>query len=155
MKRGWIFLGAVLAFAAIGFGGWSYISAGPKESGMEGLAFTPDGLPVYEDSAYNVRAPAETRIVVEVLNATTRRGLARRATQYLRDRGFDVVLVGNSTLKVDTTLVYDRINKPEFAALVAAAMKGRMELNQDSSRYVDVTVLVGDNWDAPALPLNP
>src|SRR5205814_750511 len=43
----------------------------------------------------DARAPQDVRIRVEVLNATQTRGLARRATFYLRDRGFDVVGSGN------------------------------------------------------------
>ena len=42
---------------------------------------------------------------VEVLNATTIRGLARRATFHLRDLGFDVVNNGNSNERHDTTVV--------------------------------------------------
>src|SRR6185503_7191863 len=36
-------------------------------------------------------APDGVRVRVQVINATNIRGLARRATQVLRDRGFDVV----------------------------------------------------------------
>jgi hypothetical protein len=112
-------------------------------------------LPVYKDSAYNTRAPAGTRIKVEVLNATTRRGLARRATQYLRDRGFDVVLMGNSSEKHEETIVLNRSNRKEFAELVAKAMRGRVESRPDTSRYLDVTVLVGNDWTPPAEPFYP
>ena len=44
--------------------------------------------------AAEVRAPDGVRIRVQVLNATKTRGLARRATMLLRDRGFDVVEMG-------------------------------------------------------------
>lgn len=112
-------------------------------------------LPVYDDSAYNTRAPANTRIKVEVLNATTVRGLAREATRYLRDRGFDVVASGNATEKLDSTVILDRSNHPDFAAVVARAMKGRAEARPDTSRYLDVTVLVGRDWRPPAEPFYP
>ena len=112
-------------------------------------------LPTYDDSAYNTHAPPDTRIKVEVLNATKQRGLARRATQYLRDRGFDVVGMGNSQEKLEKTVVYDRSNHKEFAALVARAMRGRVETRPDTSRYLDVTVLVGDDWAPPAEPFYP
>ena len=45
------------------------------------------------------RAPAGQRVKVEVVNATTVRGLARRATRALRDRGYDVVAVGTTTVR--------------------------------------------------------
>ncbi len=119
------------------------------------LSASGEEMPVYNDSAYNTRAPADTRIKVEVLNATKQRGLARRATQYLRDRGFDVVAIGNSTEKLPKTMVLDRSNHKEFAALVARAMNGRTEARPDTSRYLDVTVLVGDDWAPPAEPFYP
>jgi len=104
----------------------------------------------------SVRAPADTRIRVEVLNATKTRGLARRATAYLRDRGFDVVATGTSSEALDSTLVLDRSNHPEWAALVARSLgNARVETRPDSSRYLDVTVLVGTSWRPPAEPFYP
>src|SRR5206468_4691897 len=55
--------------------------------------------------APDVTAPEGTRIRVQVLNATAVRGLARRATMLLRDRGFDVVEIGTWTQQLDSTLV--------------------------------------------------
>ena len=102
------------------------------------------------------RAPSDVRIRVEVLNATKTRGLARRATAYLRDRGFDVVATGTSSEALDSTLVLDRSNHPEWAALVAKSLgNARVESRPDSSRYLDVTVLLGASWRPPAEPFYP
>jgi hypothetical protein len=104
----------------------------------------------------DAEAPAGVRIRVEVLNATRVRGLARRATMHLRDRGFDVVNVGTSREARDSTLVLDRSGHAEWAALVARALGGaRVEPASDSSRYLDVTVLVGATWRPPAEPFYP
>ncbi len=104
----------------------------------------------------SVRAPDGTRIRVEVLNATKTRGLARRATAYLRDRGFDVVATGTSGEALDSTLVLDRSNHPEWATLVARSLgNARVEARPDSSRYLDVTVLLGTSWRPPAEPFYP
>jgi hypothetical protein len=104
----------------------------------------------------DAEAPAGVRIRVEVLNATRVRGLARRATMHLRDRGFDVVSVGTSRDSHDSTLVLDRSGHPEWAELVAKALGGaRVEAAPDSSRYLDVTVLVGATWLPPAEPFYP
>lgn len=104
----------------------------------------------------DTRAPAGVRIKVEVLNASTVRGLARRATMHLRDRGFDVVAVGTSRDLRDSTLVLDRSGNPEWARLVGTAMGGAaVELRRDSSRYLDITVLIGANWRPPAQPFYP
>lgn len=104
----------------------------------------------------DAEAPAGVRIRVEVLNATRVRGLARRATMHLRDRGFDVVTVGTSRESRDSTLVLDRSGHAEWAGLVARALGGaRVEQAPDSSRYLDVTVLVGSTWRPPAEPFYP
>jgi len=101
-------------------------------------------------------APQGERVRVQVLNATTVRGLARRATMHLRDRGFDVVEMGTSPDQRDSTLVLDRSNHPEWARRVADAFGGaRVEARPDSSRYLDVTVLVGRTWRPPAEPFHP
>ena len=103
----------------------------------------------------DARAPEGVRIKVEVLNATRTKGLARRATLYLRDRGFDVVGSGNVSEQRTATIVYDRSSHPEWARLVARAMNAPVVSRPDSSRYLDVTVLLGANWHAPALPFHP
>ena len=103
-----------------------------------------------------VRAPADTRIRVEVMNATKTRGLARRATAFLRDRGFDVVAVGTVAESRDSTLVLDRSGHPEWAELVARSLgNARVESRPDSSRYLDVTVLLGASWRPPTEPFYP
>src|SRR5689334_13104593 len=62
-----------------------------------------------------VRAPEGVRIRVQVLHATKTRGLARRATMLLRDRGFDVVETGTLQQTRDTTLVLDLSGHPDWA----------------------------------------
>ena len=106
----------------------------------------------------DARAPAGVRIRVEVLNASTVRGLARRATMYLRDRGFDVVENGSAPAadRRDSTLVLDRSHHADWAALAARAMGGaRIETRPDTLRDVDLTVLVGAAWRPPAEPFYP
>jgi hypothetical protein len=102
-----------------------------------------------------IDTPGE-RVRVEVINATHVHGLARRATEYLRDRGFDVVMSGTARDQRDSTLVIDRTNHPVWAGRVARAFGGaRVELQPDTSRYVDITVLLGATWRPPAQPFYP
>jgi len=103
----------------------------------------------------DARAPEGVRIKVEVLNATKTRGLARKATLFLRDRGFDVVGSGNESEQRAKTVVYDRSGHPEWARLVARAMGAPVVSRPDSSRYLDVTVLIGSDWRPPPLPFHP
>ena len=115
-------------------------------------AFSTPSVTYAPDDA---RAPEGTRIKVEVLNATKTKGLARRATLYLRDLGFDVVGSGNVTEQRVTTIVYDRSSHPDWARLVARAMRAPVAARSDSSRYLDVTVLLGNDWRPPPLPFHP
>ena len=113
---------------------------------------------VFGGVSASAKAPPATRVRVQVLNATTTRGLARRATDLLRERGFDVVEVGTTSPRErgDSTFVLDRSGHPDWAARVARAMGGvRVITRLDSSRYLDVTVLVGANWRPPAQPFHP
>ena len=113
--------------------------------------------PRAENVPASQRAPDSVRIKVEILNASLVRGLARRATMHLRDRGFDVVFTGGSDERRDSTLVLDRSGHPEWARAVARALGGgaRVESRPDTSRYLDVTVLLGASWRPPPQPFYP
>jgi hypothetical protein len=141
----WVVLAAVLSVASAAAGG-------AYRAHQERVADRPGE---YVDPAHNVRAPDTVRIKVEVLNASTVRGLARRAATYLRDRGFDVVHVGSSSVRSDTTLVLDRSGVHERAELVAQAMGATAVSRPDTSRYLDATVLVGAGWRPPPRPFYP
>lgn len=107
-------------------------------------------------SRIDARAPDSVRIRVEVLNASEVRGLARRATMHLRDRGFDVVYFGTERPVRDSTLVISRAGDPGWATLVARALGGApIDTVPDDSRYLDVTVLLGPDWAPPPQPLYP
>ena len=102
------------------------------------------------------RAPEGVRIRVQVLNTTGQHGLARRATRVLRDQGFDVVDMGNGTPALDTTVVLDRSGHPEWAGAIARVITpATSRTERDSSRYLDVTVLLGRSWRPPPQPFNP
>jgi hypothetical protein len=137
----WILLALVLAGAGV-FAWWKY-------SAKLDLPFQQ------ASTATQSLVPPGVRIKVEVLNATKVRGLARRATMYLRDRGFDVVAAGTSSEQLSKTLILDRSNHPQWAALAARAFNAKVESRPDSSRYLDVTVLIGSDWRPPLLPFYP
>jgi LytR cell envelope-related transcriptional attenuator len=95
------------------------------------------------------------RIVVEVLNGTRRPGFARVATRALREQGIDVVFYGNSEGLVKATRVIVRRGDPGRGKDVADALgAGRVVVQPDTLRRVDVTVLLGDDY-RPRLPLHP
>jgi len=108
------------------------------------------------DGASSPVVPSGVHVRVEVLNATDTKGLARRAMLALRAAGFDVVFFGNTAERADTTRILDRSGHADWAALAARAMgKSRVEEQPDSSRFLDLTVLVGRNWTPPLEPLYP
>lgn len=110
-------------------------------------------------SRYEVQVPEAVRQVipepsaagtrVEVLNAGGREGMAQLATDHLRDRGFDVVYFGNEQpFGRDTSVVVARIDDVVPAYAVGRSLRiPIVRIEPDSSRYVDVTVLLGTDWE--------
>jgi hypothetical protein len=145
MKRLWAALGSVLLLGVLGASGVMMHSRGGTAPLLASVT-----------SDHEVRAPEGVRIRVQVLNTTKTRGLARRATRLLRDRGFDVVELGTVGPTMDTTLVLDLSGHPAWADAVAKVMApAHTRARRDSSRYLDVVVLVGSSWRPPAEPLDP
>jgi hypothetical protein len=97
------------------------------------------------------RAPAGTRVIVEVLNASGVSGHARRASFLLRDRGFDVVTWGNHPSRVSETVVEDITRKGDAAQRVARVLGGaRIADGKDSlQRGIDLRIRVGASWKLP------
>lgn len=90
------------------------------------------------------------RVRVEVLNGAGRAGLAREATERLRDRGLDVVYFGNAReFGRDSTVVLDRVGREENARAVAEALGiTAIRSEPDSTLLLDVTVILGRDWPA-------
>jgi hypothetical protein len=100
--------------------------------------------------------PDSVRIRVEVQNASNVRGLARQATFYLRDLGFDVVGSGNASERSDSTVVLVRTGRLDWGELAAAGLSGaRVIVRADSLRYVDLTILLHGDWRPPAQAFYP
>jgi hypothetical protein len=93
-----------------------------------------------------------SRIRVEVRNGSGIGGAAGRITEFLREQGFDVVDFGNADrFDHPRTFVLDRGGGPVGAREVAAALQGvpiQGEAPPDSSRYIDITVVVGADLDS-------
>jgi hypothetical protein len=140
---------ALVAVALLGGGGWAWArrtrDGGQIASPGEQRADAPRRI-----------VPAGVRIRVEVVNTTTTRGLARKATFHLRDLGFDVVAIRTTRDHLDSTLVVDYSGKADWAKLLSSAMSNaKVEARPDTSRYVDLTVLIGASWRPPAQPFYP
>jgi len=95
-------------------------------------------------------SPPSERVRVEILNAGGLDGVARAATAQLREVGFDVVHFGNAVaFDRDSSVVVDRVGRPDLARAVADGLGIRNVLSQpDSNLYVEVSVLLGRDWSA-------
>ncbi|MDZ7372633.1 MAG: LytR C-terminal domain-containing protein [candidate division KSB1 bacterium] len=99
------------------------------------------------------RASLESQdsLKVEVLNGCGKPGLAKEVTDYLRNKGFDVVNFGNyHDFNVRKTLVIDRRSMDLHNAQKVASALGvessevLAELNE--TRALDVTVILGKDY---------
>lgn len=123
---------AILAFVV------SFVAGIRKGGGGGGALATPEPF-------------GAERVRVEVLNGAGRAGLAREATEHLRDRGFDVVYFGNAReFGVDSSIVLDRVGREEVARAVAKALGiATVRSTPDSTLHLDVTVILGQDWPPP------
>lgn len=118
---------------------------------MVGADVAPAPLVVNESRQDPLAGP---RVRVEVLNAGGVDRLARDATEYLRDFGFDVVDFRNARdVGADSSLVLDRVGREETARAVAEALGiNNVRSQPDSNLYVDVSVMLGSEWHRPGPP---
>lgn len=90
------------------------------------------------------------RVTVDVRNGGGVPGVARAATERLREIGYDVVRFGNDdTFDLDSSVVVDRIGDLEMAAAVAQALGiSTVQSDPDPNLFVEVTVRLGADWTA-------
>ena len=96
----------------------------------------------------------EGRVRVEVLNGGGISGAARRATDLSREAGFDVVYFGNAnSFDHAESEVVDRVGRPDLALAVAEVL-GILNVRSepDPDLYVDVSVVLGSDWQQDAEP---
>lgn len=107
---------------------------------------------IVQELFYDSRLRAEAA-TVEVLNGTTRPGLATRTAEYLRQQGIELVTVGNANGGPyrETTILLS--NGKVYTAGKVAAILGltpdRVRVQRDSSVTSDIQVILG--VDAPDL----
>lgn len=89
----------------------------------------------------------DARARVEVMNGAGKPGLAKLATERLRNAGFDVVQFGNAGTISPTSSVIDRVGNRSAAVSVGQALDiTTVKTAIDTARYVDATVIVGKDW---------
>ncbi len=114
----------------------------------------PHALPIPGDSG--------DRIIVEVLNASGRPGLARAGTRVLRRAGIDVVSFGNAPpgggeggSPLDSTRIFIRRGPASVGERIRKALRvGKVIVQADSTRLLDASVLLGSDF-RPRAQLHP
>jgi hypothetical protein len=154
VRRGWRLALVVLLVVAAGsaFAWWQF-----GEQPAEGTTPTaPPSSSVTPDDS-TARPPAGTRVVVRIVNASGVRGLARRATLVLRDFGYDVVDYDSErdAKRPVTQILVHTGHTPWAERLQGALGVGEITPSTDTSRYVDLTVVLGRDWQPPTEPLRP
>ena len=80
--------------------------------------------------------------------------MARAATDYLREAGFDVVGIGNArSFDQEASVVIDRVGNRGTATRVAEVLGiDSVASELDPNLFVDVTVRLGAGWSIPQEP---
>lgn len=111
-------------------------------------ALTPRVDPLRESNAAGLVGEI---IQVEVRNGCGVSGLAAETTMYLRERGFDVVEVGDyHRFDEPVSRVVDRVGDLESARKVAAALgipEDHVEQDIGPEYYLDATVILGRDYE--------
>lgn len=104
---------------------------------------------IQQTLADHSEAEQEMLVSLEILNGTSRTGLARRTSELFESFGFQVLNVGNAESSgVEHTVILDRRGIGDLAERVAAVIDGRRvltEVKPDSD--VDVTIILGGDFD--------
>jgi hypothetical protein len=102
---------------------------------------------VTADSPSQPVAVPDSRVRIQVLNGTRKPGLARLATDQLRDAGYDVVSLGNAASAAANSVVLDRVGKRDIADRIARVLEiTRVETRVDTALYLEATVILGKDW---------
>jgi len=102
------------------------------------------------DHAYPIPGEPD-RLTVEVLNGSGRAGAARTATRALRRGGMDVLFFGNAEESGSeaTRLLVRRGDSTAAHRAARLLGVGTIEWRPDSTRRVDLTVILGGDYEPP------
>ena len=89
----------------------------------------------------------KSEIKVEVLNGTTRSGLANSVATKLKEEGYNVTKIGNNgnTDSIKTTII-NRTNNEYAKEIKKFLGKGTLKAEYESTSKIDVTVILGSDY---------
>ncbi|NLT50185.1 MAG: LytR C-terminal domain-containing protein [Ignavibacteria bacterium] len=104
----------------------------------------------YNKTEDEMSAPADI-VQLEVMNGCGASGVADRVTDYLRQKGCDVVNSGNyKSFDVEKTLVVDRAgnyaNALKIAKMLGVAKKETIIRQLNDEYFLDVSVIIGKDY---------
>ncbi len=88
-------------------------------------------------------------IQLNILNGCGIPGLASEAKEYLHNRGFDIVEIGNSTQQYNKTTIIDRLGDKESVRRLAYALgvsDSSIVVEIDSSLFLRATLVLGNDY---------
>jgi len=88
-------------------------------------------------------------IQLNILNGCGVSGLASKAKLYLRERGFDIVEIGNSAQQYNKTTIIDRLGDKESVRRLANAVgvpDSTIVTEIDSSLFLRATLIIGNDY---------
>jgi len=95
------------------------------------------------------RTVSDVYIQINIINATGMQGLAKKAMNYFRDRGFDVVEISTSDSLERTSYVIDHLSDTISARNVAYALgltDSSVRHDYDTNLYLRASVVLGKNY---------
>lgn len=98
-------------------------------------------------SASSTSEKKKSEIKVEVLNGTTRNGLANSVATKLKEEGYNVTKIGNNgnTDSIKTTII-NRTNNEYAKEIKKFLGKGTLKEEYESTSKIDVTVILGSDY---------
>ncbi|MBE2190033.1 MAG: LytR C-terminal domain-containing protein [Desulfobulbaceae bacterium] len=105
--------------------------------------------PVSASLSEDLKSNKQEVIQINILNASGEAGLAARAKEYLRGRGFDVVEIGNYSENLDKSIIIDRLGDINSAYKVAYAVgitDSLITSQIDSSLFLRSSIILGKDF---------
>ncbi|MFK4146227.1 LytR C-terminal domain-containing protein [Streptomyces sp. NPDC004065] len=167
-RRGRLLFLAVASVAVLGVAGWGTLQlidvfTGGKKASAAGAGddcstkaakgAEADGIARTSPSPTpTTRAvPKPAQITVNVLNATTRKGLAQQTADELKKRGFHIGQVGNATKEFDkkvkgTGVLLGPASSLNTSLPVLATQLAGAERRTDVRKGADIDLIIGDGF---------
>jgi calcineurin-like phosphoesterase len=91
---------------------------------------------------------SKREVTIEVLNATSRNGLASSVAEKLKEEGYNVTKIGNyKTTSNMATTVISRTDDTEYAKKVKSFLGiGTVKTEKEEVSKVDITVILGSDY---------